>query len=47
MNYGTEKDVVGGVKVPADSYYGAFTARAQENFRISGIRADKQFLEDL
>jgi len=39
-----EKDVMGEVKVPADSYYGAFTERAKNNFQISGIRAHKEFL---
>jgi aspartate ammonia-lyase len=39
-----EKDVLGEVKVPIDSYYGAFTQRAKDNFQISGIRAHKEFL---
>ena len=39
-----EKDVMGEVKLPADSYYGAFTQRAKINFQISGIRAHKEFL---
>ena len=39
-----EKDVMGVVKVPIDSYYGAFTARAAKNFQISGIKAHKEFL---
>lgn len=42
--YRTEKDVMGEVKVPADSYYGAFTQRAKINFQISGIKAHKEFL---
>ena len=40
----TEKDVMGEVKVPADSYYGAFTERARKNFQVSGIRVHKEFL---
>ena len=44
MNFRTEKDVMGEVKVPADSYYGAFTQRAKANFQISGIKAHKEFL---
>ena len=44
MDYRTEKDTIGEVNVPADSYYGAFTQRAKENFQISGIRAHKEFL---
>jgi len=43
-DYRTEKDVMGEIKVPADSYYGAFTQRAKINFQISGIRAHKEFL---
>lgn len=39
-----EKDVMGEIKVPDDSYYGAFTQRAKTNFQISGIKAHKEFL---
>ena len=42
-----EKDAMGEVKVPADSYYGAFTQRAKTNFQISGLRAHKEFLVSL
>jgi len=42
-----EKDALGEVKVPADSYYGAFTQRAKTNFQISGIKAHKEFLAAL
>ncbi|MGE3510044.1 MAG: aspartate ammonia-lyase [Vicinamibacterales bacterium] len=35
----TEHDALGNVQVPADAYYGAQTARAVENFPISGLRA--------
>ena len=31
----TEADLLGEIKVPADAYYGAETARAMENFQIS------------
>ena len=37
-----EKDSLGFVEVPAKAYYGAQTARAVENFPISGMRADPQ-----
>jgi aspartate ammonia-lyase len=33
----TEKDLLGPKEIPADAYYGVQTARALENFRISGI----------
>ena len=42
--YRTEKDVMGSIEVPSDSYYGAFTKRAKTNFQISGIKAHKEFL---
>src|SRR5919197_3105713 len=37
--YRIERDPLGEVRVPADAYYGAQTARAVENFPISGLRA--------
>ena len=33
----TEKDLIGEKQIPADAYYGVQTARALENFQISGI----------
>jgi aspartate ammonia-lyase len=33
----TERDLLGEKQVPADAYYGVQTARALENFRISGV----------
>ncbi len=39
MRYRIEKDSLGSVKVPAAAYYGAQTARAIENYPISGLRA--------
>ena len=35
----TERDPLGELDVPADAYYGVQTARAVENFPISGLRA--------
>ena len=35
----TERDPLGQFQVPADAYYGIQTARAVENFPISGLRA--------
>ena len=34
----TERDLLGDKQIPADAYYGVQTARALENFQISGIR---------
>ena len=39
MSHRTERDPLGELKVPADAYYGVQTARAVENFPISGLRA--------
>src|SRR5437879_7362883 len=39
MKYRTERDSLGEMQVPADAYYGVQTARAVENFPISGLRA--------
>lgn len=38
-----EKDSLGNVNVPKNSYYGAQTTRARENFKISGIKAPEIF----
>src|SRR5688500_1118276 len=39
MQHRTERDPLGEFAVPADAYYGIQTARALENFPISGLRA--------
>src|ERR1700687_1368399 len=39
MPFRIERDPLGDVQVPAAAYYGAQTARAVENFPISGLRA--------
>jgi len=36
----TEHDTMGAVRVPADALWGAQTARAGENFPVSGLKAD-------
>jgi fumarate hydratase, class II len=42
-----ETDSMGEVRVPADAYYGAQTARAIENFPISGLRFSRPFIRAL
>lgn len=37
QNVRIEKDLLGGKAIPADAYYGVQTARALENFQISGV----------
>jgi len=39
-----EKDSLGEFQVPADAWYGIQTARAVENFPISGRRPDTDFI---
>lgn len=40
----TEKDTLGEKSIPDDAYYGVQTARAIENFPVSGIREHRQFI---
>ncbi|HEV8132823.1 MAG TPA: class II fumarate hydratase [Acidobacteriota bacterium] len=40
----TEKDSLGEMQVPANAYYGVQTARAVENFPISGLVFPRQFI---
>ena len=42
-----EKDSLGEMKVPSHAYYGAQTARAVENFPVSGLVFPRQFLHAL
>ncbi len=44
MNYRTETDSMGEMKVPDDKYYGAQTARSLENFKIGGEKFPPEFL---
>ncbi len=43
-DFRTEKDSMGEMQVPADSYYGAQTQRAVLNFPISGLRFSRPFI---
>ena len=43
----TEKDSLGTKEIPAGVYYGIQTARAVENFPISGMRAHSTFIQAL
>ena len=44
MSTRIEQDSMGDLEVPADAYYGAQTARARDNFPISGIRFPRPFI---
>ncbi|HJT88021.1 MAG TPA: class II fumarate hydratase [Bryobacteraceae bacterium] len=45
--YRTERDTMGEMRVPAEARYGAQTARALENFPISGKRFPRAFIRAL
>src|SRR5437764_4132208 len=47
VSFRTERDSMGEMQVPADAYYGASTARAVENFPISGLRFNRRFIAAL
>ncbi len=47
MEFREEMDSVGSKKVPKDAYYGIQTLRGYENFRISGLTLDKDFIKTL
>lgn len=47
MEYRTERDTMGEMRVPADALYGAQTQRAVENFPISGLRFPRPFIRAL
>ena len=44
MNFRTERDTMGEMRVPADALYAAQTQRAVENFPISGLRLPRAFI---
>ncbi|MDW8360682.1 MAG: lyase family protein, partial [Candidatus Caldarchaeum sp.] len=47
MEFRSEFDTLGEMKVPADALYGAQTARAVDNFPISGLRFQRAFIRAL
>ncbi len=47
MEYRIETDTMGEVKVPADKYYGAQTARSLMNFKIGGERFPREIIRAL
>ena len=47
MDYRIERDTMGEVKVPADKYYGAQTARSLMNFKIGGERFPREVIRAL
>lgn len=47
MDYRVETDSMGEIKVPADKYYGAQTARSVMNFKIGGDRFPRELIRAL
>lgn len=47
MKTRTEKDAIGSLEVPADSYYGIFTQRAINNFKLTGQRTPRVYIKAL
>src|SRR5215471_8925647 len=47
QSYRIERDTMGEMRVPAEALYGAHTARAVENFPISGMRFPRSFIRAL
>src|SRR5688572_28276541 len=47
MEFRTETDSMGEVKVPADKYWGAQTQRSLENFKIGGNRFPREMIRAL
>ncbi len=47
IEYRTENDTLGEVRVPQTAYYGAQTQRAYENFPISSYRMPREFIRAL
>jgi fumarate hydratase, class II len=47
MDYRTERDSLGEVKVPSEMLYGPQTQRAVENFPVSGFRFPREFINAL
>ncbi|HEX2868482.1 MAG TPA: class II fumarate hydratase [Ignavibacteriales bacterium] len=47
MEFRTESDSMGEIKVPSDKYYGAQTARSLQNFKIGGERFPRPLIRAL
>lgn len=47
MEYRIETDTLGEFKVPKNVYYGIQTARAKENFKISGKKVEPEFIKSI
>ena len=44
MEYRTDRDSLGEVKIPKDAYYGAFTGRAIQQYHVTGKRSHQHLI---
>ncbi len=44
LQYRTDKDSLGEVKIPSDAYYGAFTGRAIQQYHVTGRRSHQHLI---
>jgi aspartate ammonia-lyase len=44
MKFRVDKDSLGEVKIPLDAYYGAFTARALKQYKVTGLRSHQNLI---
>ena len=45
MKFRLDQDSLGKVKIPSDAYYGAFTGRAIQQYKVTGNRAHRNLIE--
>ncbi|MGX8708666.1 MAG: aspartate ammonia-lyase [bacterium] len=47
MDTRVESDSIGSMEIPSDAYYGVQTLRAKQNFHITGLRMNGEFINSL
>jgi len=45
LEYRTDKDSLGDVKIPANAYYGAFTGRAMKQYHVTGKKSHRYLID--
>lgn len=45
MKFRVDRDSLGEVKIPSDAYYGAFTARALKQYKVSGLKSHQNLIK--
>lgn len=46
-SFRVDKDLLGNVKVPLDAYYGPFTTRAKEQYKVTGQEAHIKLIKSM